>query len=178
MGLVKKDVIRCGDTVGIVVPTFVTRVGYPKIADDFMEEAEKTLIEKGLVSHRLFDNRKRDEQAFIRKFAHVLLARAGWGGKRRTLHTYEAPEFLGKTLKVCSKKVVKTGIHVGPSGGMSEADDFDPGYLGNPHTQILLWVYEPNHYYRRIDEVFPSWPWKKDEYLVIPAANVVKLPKG
>lgn len=184
--------IRYNDTVKVLTPTFVTRVGYPKIADDFMAEAEKTLIEKGLLKYHSGTSyrsliayehveRPRAERDFIRKYALLLLRKAGWGGRDRTLHTYEAPEFLGKELRVVGKKVVKTGIHVGPSthvsNGWDGVDyDYDPGGLGDEKTHILLWVNEPGHFYRGIDEVFPKWPWRKDDFLVIPAANVVKLP--
>jgi len=187
MGLVRKDrwpnCIRYNDNIKVINPTFVTRAGYPKIADDFMREAETTLIAKGLLRHQVGDNRRRDEQDFIRKFARLLLARAGWGGRERTLHTYQAPEFLGKELRVVGKKVVKTGKHVGPhtsqSSGWNGVDyDYDPGGLNDKKTHVLLWVSEPGKFYRGIDEVFPDWPWKKDEHLVIPAANVVKSSDG
>lgn len=185
--------IRYKDTVKVVKPVFVTRVGYPKIADDFMEEAERTLIQKDLIrpfpQHRFRGwsvetrNRPYDETVFIRKYARLLLKRAGWGGNQRTLHTYEAPDFLDKELIVRGKRVFQTGGHVGPtshaSNGWDGVDhDYDPGGLSDRKTHILLWCSVPGCFYIGIEEQFPQWPWLKDRHLVIPAANVVKLSNG
>lgn len=182
--------IRPGDTVKIIDPRFVTRVGYPLCADDLMAEAEAILVEKGIVPsfnrNNWSQDRRRDEQAVIRKYAVLLLRKKGWGGDDRALFFVNKPEYQGLELVVDHKRVTKTGKRFGPrsyryNSAYGEDYDYESGGLENEKTHILLSV-SYNGYIRSVKdylspEDFPRMPWSQyDRNLVIPASHVVKLP--
>lgn len=182
--------IRPGDTVKVIDPRFVTRVGYPLCADDLMAEAEKTLVDRGIVppftksvwGHSA--DRRRDEQAVIRKYAVLLLRKKGWGGDDRALFYIEKPEYKDLELVVDHKRITKTGTRFAPrtyryTSGYGEDYDYEPGGLNNEKTHILLSVCYNGHF-REFNSYapndFPRMPWsQRDRNLVIPAAHVVKV---
>lgn len=190
------NVIRPGDMVKVIDPRFVRRVGYPKCAADFLKEAEATLVEKdilkphfggvGAYGLRTSDERKRDERDLIYKFALLLLARNGWGGKERSLHMTPCMEYANKELHVEAKTVVKTGTYVAPTywrsrGWDGDDYDFESGGLNDCKTHILLRVTAPDSIYPSFTGIdhFPAmkhWGIWGTSALVIPASHVVKLP--
>lgn len=186
--------IRPGDIVKVIDPRFVTRVGYPLCADDLMVEAEKTLVEKGIVppfSKSVWGqspDRRRDEWNVIRKYAVLLLRKKGWGGDDRSLFFLEKPEYKDLEVVVDHKRIAKTGKRFAPhvyrsSGWDGDDYDYEPGGLGDEKTHILLSVCY-NGSFRAVQdylspEDFPRMPWsQRDRNLVIPAAHVVKVPNG
>lgn len=67
--------------------------------------------------------------------AYWILKKNGFGGKERSIHTKNRPELKDKILRVLDKKVVKTGIY---NYGWGYGDDYDPPYLGNEKSHIIL----------------------------------------
>lgn len=186
--------IRPGDTVKIIDPRFVTRVGYPLCADDLMAEAEQILVDKGVVPRfnksvwGQSPDRRRDEWQVIRKYAVLLLRQKGWGGDDRALFFVEKPEYKNLEVEVDHKRVAKTGYRIGPrtsvSNGWDGVDyDYDPGGLRDEKTHILLSVCYSGGFRSLQDHMspddFPRMPWsQRDRNLVIPAAHVVKVVHG
>lgn len=188
----RKDVIRDGDIVKITTPNVFIRCGYPltkkMIMERFTKEQKEAVVQMLLAfglkrppEHALayelswkMDSTLADK-AFddvIYLMSGVLLKREGWGGRERMIHYEYKPEYQDVICEVRGKKVVKTGTYA-PGGRSydydyySGYDDYDPPYLRNEQTHVILKVYavenlnNENSYGREI-EIEKVWVEKFD----------------
>ena len=156
--------IEVGDSVRVVVPRFVARVGYPKQVEDYLpqvdgEAAKLNVFLQALrpddhkwrarthsrgvwheqhpawVSERVFDRIRKD-------VAYSLAQADGFGGRERSIHWTERPELAGATVRVCEVRVVNTGMYYPAStayyGSGSHEYDYEPGGLDDRRTHRLL----------------------------------------
>ncbi len=139
---------RVGDLATIVVPRFVTRVGYPKTLKDYLPlieanrpafheylaKMDQSFAPKGVTFHkdRLLDKTLRKVEMEI---AYILAKADGFGGEVRSIHTVDKPEYLEATVRIQSVRTAHTGIHVPPTmtrcSWEYEDYDYDPGGLGD-----------------------------------------------
>lgn len=157
-------IYRVGDHVTIVEPKWIKRVGYPVAWTDLIGEIREDQRTMTAWKALGFADIHPDDLPidFIRGVARQRTRVLGFGGKERTIHyrpLTEVPKnnglalflieedalpshgYVGETMRVLSKRVVKTGVRV-PSRGYGE--DWEPGYLADCHTHVLLrtWVGE------------------------------------
>ena len=134
---------RVGDVVEVVNPVFVKRVGYPKTVDDYLVEMGQKAgpkieeliaavdgggwIRKSAAGQKVYDRVCRD-------LAWLLAHRDGFGGRERTLHTFEAPAYRGGRARIYELRTAMTGTYR-PGRGGSWYDDPEPPYLAGatPH---------------------------------------------
>ena len=122
-----------GSKVKIINPVFVTRVGYPKTADDFLDKAERVLQESKLVGPKKWNGlngygpqrRHWRYEKLIRAYANILLAENNWGGRERTIHTVKYPQFEGQEVTVIDNRAAKTGKYYSASSSYSYEGDYD-----------------------------------------------------
>src|SRR5262245_44977996 len=98
----RADIIRVGDTVKILTPRIVTRVGYPKSVKDYSEEIREQhrLPVKDLmilaggrnVPDGLY---KRIETRICHELGYLRAKTQGFGGSERSLHFQEVPDLVG-----------------------------------------------------------------------------------
>lgn len=158
----KKDVIRKGDTVRVLRPRWVKRVGYPLIWTDLVDEVRgdprsaEALKVLGLPDNDLNDERISD---FVRAVARARVKQRGFGGNERSIHYLRVVSkdedplalvasdcvpshgYVGRKLVVTGKRVVKTGTRFPAWSGRSGPDyeyDYEPGGLDNCKTHVLL----------------------------------------
>lgn len=165
----RKNIIRVGDRVKILVPDVVVRVGYPLTKADMMEKQTPEQLKAiqdmfrafGIVMHpdmftdyKSISNRE-DDRAYghVRRImASLQLRREGWGGRERRIHTHTLPMLRGCLATVDAKRVVKTGdYHPGWSGQDYWTGEYDcePAYLSNEKTHVLYKLY--------VDGIGYSW---------------------
>lgn len=156
----KRDVIRVGDTVRVLRPRWVTRVGYPLVWTDLVDEVRadprtaEALKVLGLPDSELDDER---QGSLVRAVAMARVEQRGFGGNARSIHympigaedddpltlisTNKVPchGYVGRELIVTSKRVVKTGVRF-PAWGSGSGPDYhyEPGGLDNCKTHVLL----------------------------------------
>lgn len=154
----KKQVIRIGDTVRIVNPLAVRRVGYPLVWYDLVDEVKAD--PKVRQAYRLLTG-KPDPAVPVKKFeflsvedlelpsyfvkacAMLRVEQRNFGGNERTLHYYRpvpqgecfitdtyTPDMTGYVSEVVGKRVVKTGRRFPPSQGTSDT------YYGEEYWDI------------------------------------------
>lgn len=155
----KKPIYRDGDRVRVLVPNFVTRVGYPRNVDYYKPEARQTLESVGLLkpsfdgdwdtARRPYTIYDRAKDKLIGDLARFLLIQKGWGGNERSIYTQSQPLLAGTEQTVIDKRVVKTGKRY---SGYTTYDawngdyDYDPGGLEDEKTHILLKLATPGHF--------------------------------
>lgn len=202
----RKDVIRVGDRVKIITPNVVVRVGYPLTKAEMMDRqtpeqlkairdmmrAFDTIVypehasEFGLVSSRGSSEAIDKLYEKIRyAMAGRMLEQEGFGGKERSIHTYNLKAIQGRLATVDAKRIVKTGTY---QAGWSTRDywgeyDYEPACLSNGNTHVL---------YKLCVDGFGTW-WsemrdadafsvnRKDDYkdIEIEKCNLVKIdPKA
>lgn len=148
----KRNIIRIGDTVKILRPKFISRVGYPLTKRDLLGEVESDPIFNQMAESLGFHGRSRS--AFLDGIAGAELLKRGMGGKERSLHYLEVREgaeawndystyAVGRTSPVYSKRTVVTGEYYAPAGGTSwtdcgREDWYEPGGLSNQKVHLLL----------------------------------------
>ncbi len=162
--------IPIGSNVTITNPFRIIRVGYPISTNDAIEYVKANMSEdikklflstdsvKPLVLGHELDfvktaliwppiNRTLSKayNRIVKELAYVYLSNVGFGGKERTIHTKEYPDYQGKVLVVADRKVVKTGHYYPPSG---DSEDWYPGGLSNIKTHVLLKLWDWNIYCR------------------------------
>lgn len=185
--LPKKDVIRAGDFVRVVVPKVVTRVGYPKSVQDYLADVRGahapalTAFLQQLLGSKL---KRRgllglpgEVQPYLRKkveheLAYLLAKLDGFGGRERSLHMRDAPELGGEVMRVVSVRSVMTGTYYAPSGtspSMFDEGDYEPGGLMNQTRHRLASVVDPT--------VFAPVSGKHSGMVELPLAHLVKVPK-
>lgn len=155
----RPEVIRKGDVVRVVIPTFVRRVGYPKEVRDYLtqEVMERAVdfcdgfrrrgwggasVDRPTMLSGEYNPSHLSKQARrVAMEAAYLLARADrFGGRERRLHLVEVPRHRDATFAVLSTRVAKTGLYFPPSGGVSweGESDWDSGGLMDEKTHVLL----------------------------------------
>lgn len=180
MGL-RDSTIRVGDAVRVVVPRFVKRVGYPKSVDDYVEELRSKYsgaldaLLREVLSHkgRALALRswvpERVRTRMEQEVAYVMAKADGFGGKERTIHFEDRPEFEGKKFWVQGMRSVFTGTYYPPCYSPPSYDemygDYEPGGLSNPKCHRLV-IICPGGF---------TTSWKKKSYLEIPTYNLEKV---
>ena len=144
--MARKHVYRVGDTIRIVNPLFVERVGYPKVWTDFFEtyKTHPKLIE-AMALLGLDNPGGRALREFAEGAARAANRLAGFGGRERSIHhfTYEGVDYVGTECAVLSKRVVRTGTYYPPSGGKTWTDcgyeyDYEDGGLADAESHVLI----------------------------------------
>ena len=141
------EIIREGDKVEIVNPVFVRRVGYPLCLDDGVKavsaiagaEIERLLGMFHHVSHLAPPySRERNRRAIERALASEWLRSQGYGGRERSLHLVERPEFKGKVAWVRHMKTRHTGTYQpGHTYNTIDGCESDPPYLDKISTHRI-----------------------------------------
>jgi len=136
----KTPPIRVGDTVRVVTPEAVVRVGYPLAFETVVEAVRK----ERLADIEAFLDRMgvrfepygvpRAVDRVVKALAYERMRQAGFGGKSRTIHTHALPERAGQTCRVLAVRFVKTGER----GMAYDGDDCYRPYLANEQTHRLL----------------------------------------
>jgi hypothetical protein len=151
----KKEIIRKGDKVKVVIPKFVARVGYPKTVDDYLEPLRQ---QYGSNLDLLFFSISGDTHRFVghdesskqrlrveRELAYLMARRDHFGGYDRTIHWLEKPEFKDSELVVIDVRTVYTGRCYPGSG---QWDDYEPGGLDNRKCHRIARVrFTVSYYY-------------------------------
>lgn len=148
----KRPVYHVGDVVRIVEPCIVVRVGYPLTLQDGMTAAEEKWsakvyeFMKSLEATELsadwmlnsYDARLYTDMINTLGSYHLRTVR--FGGRERSIHTQTAEELRNTSdWNVVSKRCVKTGTYCAGSYSSGEwGDDYDPPYLSNEQTHVLL----------------------------------------
>lgn len=139
-----KHVYKVGDRVTIKEPKVVVRVGYPLSLQEVREEIE------GVVSSKLMalfkeagvsvdDSWDINFDRALNAIARAKMRSLGFGGNTRSIHTKDRADLAGKTAHVASRRVVKTGTyHRGSTYGGFDGYDYDPPYLDDVRTHVLL----------------------------------------
>lgn len=161
-----KSMIPIGSKIGIINPLRVIRVGYPLSIDDAiahvklnMSDAIKSMltqvglyknIEDKVLKLKIYQEWPPTDKVgrktytnIVKALAYEYLHQTGFGGKERTIHVKDYPDYKGKVLTVADKKVVKTGTYYPPGG---DAEDWYPGGLDNCKTHVLLKLWDWNFY--------------------------------
>lgn len=163
----KKDVIRVGDTVRVLRPRWVKRVGYPLVWTDLAEEVRQdprtrqALELLGIYQPQpgVWRVEEKLPHEFVRAVAMLLVEQRGFGGSERAVHYYplgnegEDPldilvaggvphhGHVGRVFEVTGKRRVKTGTRFPAHSWRSGPDyeyDYSPGGLENCKTHVLL----------------------------------------
>lgn len=161
----KRHVYRIGDTVRIVNPRWIERVGYPLVWYELMDEVQQDLkvgqawdvlngrpprVAPPDAVGGLFGVLQSWEPTygvpryFLQAAAKALVAQRGFGGnERQIIYVKDLPEGYGKGrhLEVLGRRLAKTGTRVPPTYGVSSHDGEpweDPGGLADEKTHILL----------------------------------------
>lgn len=153
----KKDVIRVGDTVKIIKPEVVDRVGYPLTKAMCMEQQTPEQLKAIQDMFRAFGvviypNNELDLSRFgISKdydriyervrylMAEVSIKKEGWGGKEKKIYTYTLEPIRNRRATVVARRTIKTGVY---HPGYSSCDywgeyDYEPAYLSNEKTHVI-----------------------------------------
>lgn len=137
----KKPIFHVGDTVRVVTPQFVVRVGYPKTPADYLPLVETATDEllavyrkldlsgQGILQNVVPSNHDRIQHLLAYELAH----KDRFGGNERVIHLMEAPEAKDKILTITALKTVVTGQYYPASGGYTTYGEYDyePAELGN-----------------------------------------------
>lgn len=168
--------LRDGDWVEIVVPRFVTRVGYPKTLDDYkkdIEEKQCILLSTLLSGYQPGHRRDLAKQRIVHELAYLAAKDDGFGGRERSLHFEDHPELQGRLCQVYGVVTRMTGTYYPPCtsrgwgyGGYEE--EYEPGGLANQKCHRLLRISVPGS--------FESFKHKPRTELLIQPENVSAEP--
>lgn len=153
---VDSSIIRVGDTIKIIIPEYVDRVGYPltkRIIVESMTREQKNKLYKSIAEifdlkhysgdpSLLFSDPKDDDRVLY-AIADKILEKRGWGGRDRSIYTTFDGSLTDVVYTVCKKRVVKTGTYVAGGGSRdywTGEYECDPSYLKNEKTHILYGV--------------------------------------
>lgn len=149
----KRVVYHVDNIVRIVEPAIVVRVGYPLTKNDALDAAEKEYGEKirafmcevsaALPDDPFFNSPEYDPHLYgdlLNAMSSRWLRVKGYGGKERKIYTEADERIKETTWRVLGKRTVKTGTYNrgGYSGGWNGEPDYDPPYLANEQTHVLL----------------------------------------
>jgi hypothetical protein len=145
MGL-RKHIIRKGAIVKVKIPRFVARVGYPKSVNDYLTILREkhsgkldelfysitgsiNMLQVARGEQEPTKQRRRVEQ----ELAYLMAKRDHFGGRERTIHWLDKPEYHGVEMLVVEVCSAYTGIYYPPdNGGYNSWDgeyDYEPGGL-------------------------------------------------
>ncbi len=153
---IKKQVFRIGDTVKIINPEFVLRVGYPLCLADSIEkfrtgENEKIITEflsKFCIHDKMVDLLRLNPENHCagtvrykieRALAYNDIKQRGFGGNERKIFTERNEGKTGCIGKIIDKRVAKTGKRI--NGGYHDNGDGgyeEPAELKNAKSHVLL----------------------------------------
>lgn len=162
----KKDVFKIDDDIEIMNPLFVKRVGYALHPLDLYESIasdQKVLEAMKLMGIHPEQRVEVDwmrwawlfkpivPSELVQTIAFIKTRQLGFGGNVRSLHyeTKDLSKLKGSIFRVRDKKFVKTGERVAPftSYSYDGEPEYEPGYLTNEKTHILLQIRNSNHDY-------------------------------
>lgn len=150
---VKRVIYHVDDIVRIVEPEIVLRVGYPLTKNDALDAVEKEygqviqafMVQVGAAQadDPFFNSPEYDPRLYgdlLNVMASRWLRVKNYGGKERKVYTERDESLLQTQWRVLSKRTVKTGIYNrgGYSGRYDAEPDYDPPYLENEQTHVLL----------------------------------------
>lgn len=147
----KLPVYHIGDLVKIIKPEIFIRCGYPKTKKDFsvtLEERERIrgLLESLGIENNDFLYYRYDNglNKICDEISYLRLAKAGFGGNSREIHTTQDFNLLNIVGKVMSKRIVKTGVY--DYGFIDYSGDSNPPYLKNEESHVILTLDIHNSY--------------------------------
>lgn len=136
----KRDIIRIGDTVKIINPRYIIRVGYPKILTDYIPEVEDKYQD-------ILKNIPREAYNKVKMaLAYAIAVKDKFGGSERSVHFDNALELANKEFQVIDIRYVKTGKYCSGgynSGGWDGEGDYDPPYLCDIKCHKILCINAP-----------------------------------
>ena len=148
-----KDIIRVGDTVKIVNPLIISRIGYEFTYEDARKEIVESfksdiyeLMRKAKVSgwNKIMENGAWDNcmKKIVGALAYDLVSKKIKTGNRRMIYAELQEDLKDEIVTVVSKRTVKTGIYYPPicSGSSYEDYDYEPGGLKDEKTHVILEV--------------------------------------
>lgn len=175
----KAQIFRRDDLIQIKNPEFFVRCGYPLSLKDKMNELDNSKEYKerlldfmcsvglaGKIDNDSFGNEvfrqipyntPDIEYKVTKEIAYGLLRKSKFGGNKRKIYTVTIPELKDKVFRVFDKRIVNTGIRVNGSsyGGYGEFyDDYDPPYLGNQKSHVILEILDQYHLYQGFDKFY------------------------
>lgn len=149
--------MRLFNTVRIVTPTFVVRVGYPKTLEDYAEDDDDVRVMRFLLGPDFppFNinapaGYKREKEKCLNSLRYLRACAAGFGGNERTLHTISIPHLKGVLATVVGGRIVVTGTRIPEAG---DGEDFEPATLRGQKSHALhevattegkLWIENTN----------------------------------
>ena len=203
----RKNIIRVGDRIKILVPDVVVRVGYPLSKADMLEKQTPEQLKAIRDMFKAFGRHVYDEELPVisthglelyhpgdvdrlyEKIRYIMagdmLAKARWGGRERTIHTYSLLPIKDKFAEVIGRRIVKTGTYFPASGGMDYWGecDYEPAGLANEKTHVLytLNVYGYGYWWSkmRTDDAFLTTKPEDSKDIEIEGCNLIKIdPKN
>ena len=146
-------VIRTGDTIEIINPEIITRIGYEFTYDDAVKEIRETYEEDILILLRTVkvSRWKKVTKEIVKSLAYDLIHKRIRTGNVRKIYTERREELIGKKVKVMGKSLARTGTYYPPTGGGTDYNgeyDYEPGGLKDPKTHVIFefaesGVYDP-----------------------------------
>lgn len=145
-----KKIVRVGDWVKILEPRFVVRVGYPKSVDDYLPEVDVHMPAVDVVIAELVGRKnlgggpehveRRIREKIRRDLAYLCARRDSFGGRERSLHTIELPEYAGRETFVSDVRTAVTGTYYPASGGSNYfgEDDDPPGLMNEKRVRLAI----------------------------------------
>lgn len=144
----RQTTIRIDDRVRVLVPRFVTRVGYPRTVKDYLIEVDEELPALDALIGRLIKKPHQTKLTLLpftgdvlrvrdrirHDLAYVKAKEDGFGGRERSLHFIELPEFQGTETFVTQLRTVVTGTYYSGKPWpqlFGEHGEYDPPCLIN-----------------------------------------------
>lgn len=145
----KREIIKVGDTVKIINPLFVKRVGYDFTFEDALKEVEKKF---GRDIHQLLKIVKParitfTENKITQAVAFDLVKRSFSDNNERKIFTELKEFYKDLKVKVIGKKVVRTGFYQTSYYDAECSDSYEGATLLNPKTHILLELDSATNFY-------------------------------
>jgi len=153
--MTKKVVYHVGDQVKIVEPQFFVRCGYPTTLSsamkEFMTAEQRESLNQLMKSFGIRYNGKVHKE-LQKSLSYHLALKHGFGGNERQIYIQYLEEWKDKTLYVCDKRVVQTGIRV--NGYTDEIESVPPRLSQiQQHVILVLSSYDSiTNNYRMIEE--------------------------
>lgn len=152
----KRHVYHVGDKIRVVIPKFVVRVGYPKQVKDYEDQAQAlagqhldAAMRAAGVGAYSWDSKQ--WKRMVREIAYLIACNDGFGGRERSIHWEERPEYERATGTITSIRTAHTGTYNPPWSCQSYDGecDGDPGGLINEVRHRILSI----NYFQRDREV-------------------------
>ena len=174
----KAQVFRKNDLIQIKNPEFFVRCGYPICLKDKINELDNCAQYKeklsdfmcsvglaGKVDNDIFGNEvfrqipyntPDIEYKITKEIAYGLLRKIKFGGDERKIYTKTISELKDKVFRVFGKRIVNTGTRIsGSSNGGWDLDfDYDPPYLSNQKSHVILEIWDQYCLYKEFDKYY------------------------